>query len=115
MSETCYLKCAVCSSLTEIDSSIVNREILIPVHGGEIIRVYNDDAPELVFCEECSAVVWPKDYAPKAPEILTEKPKKKVAKKKTTKKKKTAKKRLTKQKKQDIISPLSNNEDIKEE
>ena len=31
------------------------------------------------------------------------------------KEKKTAKKRLTKQEKQDIISPLSNNEDIKEE
>ena len=115
MNETCYLKCAVCSSLTEIESGIVNRETLIPVHGGEIVRVYNDDAAELVFCEDCSAVVWPKDYAPKAPEILTEKPKKKTVKKKTTKKKKTAKKRLTKQEKQDIISPLSNNEDIKEE
>ncbi len=115
MSETCYLKCAVCSSLTEINSSIINREIIIPVNGGQVRRIYNDDAPELVFCEECSAVLWPKDYAPKAPEILTKKPKKKVVKKKTTKKKKTAKKRLTKQEKQDIISPLSNNEDIKEE
>ena len=68
-----------------------------------------------MFCKECSEGVSPNDYAPKAPEILTEKHKKKVVKKKTIKKKKNAKKRLTKQEKQDIISPLSNNEDIKEE
>ena len=115
MSDTYYLKCAVCNFLTEIDSNIINREIIIPVNGGEVTRIYNDDASELIFCEDCTAVLWPKDYAPKAPEILTKKPKKKVVKKKTTKKKKTAKKRLTKQEKQDIISPLSNNEDIKEE
>ena len=109
MSDTCYLKCAVCSGLTEIESSIVDREIQIPLHGGDIIRIYNDDSTELVFCEGCSAVVWPKEYAPREPEILKEKPKKKVVKKKTKKKS------LTKSKKQGILRPHSNNEDIKKE
>jgi|TARA_B100000900_G_C20572852_1_gene714031 hypothetical protein len=113
VSDTCYLKCAVCSNLTEIESSIVDRQIHIPVHGGDVIRIYNDDATELVFCENCSAVVWPKEYAPREPEILKEKPKKKTVRKKA--KKKTKKNSLTKSKKQGILRPHSNNEDIKKE
>ena len=86
--KTVFLECQICKFLTEIESLIVHQKrIAQNVYGGEVV-VTTDETPELVSCEQCTAVVWPKEYAPKPPKIFNEKPKKPRKKRLTTKKKK---------------------------
>ena len=35
----------------------------------------HEETKEPVFCEQCTATIWPKEYAIKEPKILKEKPK----------------------------------------
>jgi len=86
--KTVFLECQICKLLTEIESSIIHQKITAKnTYGGEVV-VTTDETPELVFCEQCAAVVWPKEYTPKPPKIFNEKPKKSRKKRLTTKKKK---------------------------
>ena len=85
--ETVFLECQLCKFLTEIESSIVYQKITAKnTYGGEVV-ITTDETPELVSCEQCTAVLWPKEYAPKPPKIFNEKPKK-PRKKRLTKKQK---------------------------
>ena len=86
--KTVFLECQLCKFLTEIESSIVNsKRTAQNTHGGEIV-ITMDETPELVSCEQCTSILWPKEYAPKPPKIFNEKPKKPRKKRLTTKKKK---------------------------
>jgi len=74
--KTVFLECQLCKFLTEIESRIVHQKITAKnTYGGEVV-ITTDETPELVFCEQCTAVLWPKEYAPKPPKIFNEKPKK---------------------------------------
>ena len=86
--KTVFLECQLCKFLTEIESSIVNsKRTAQNTHGGEIV-ITMDETPELVSCEQCTSILWPKEYDPKPPKIFNEKPKKPRKKRLTTKKKK---------------------------
>ena len=71
-----------------MDATTAYREIVSEnTYGGDIIRTI-DETQELLFCEQCTTAIWPKEYAPKPPNIFDEKPKKTRKKRLTTKKKK---------------------------
>ena len=83
--ETVFLECPFCKVLIEMEKSII--EGTFHTFGGKIVKG-EDNTQELVFCESCAASIWPKEYAPKEPKILNQKPKKPRKKRLTTKKKK---------------------------
>ena len=85
--KTVFLECPVCELLTEIEDPNVFQVFAGRTYGGDVTRS-SDETQELVFCEQCTATLWPKEYAVKAPKIFNEKPKKTRKKRLTTKKKK---------------------------
>tara|TARA_R110002020_G_scaffold221213_3_gene429248 strand:+ start:851 stop:1162 length:312 start_codon:yes stop_codon:yes gene_type:complete len=99
--DTVFLECPICKFLNEIeDPSVISKVFAGKAYGGEIVNVSNE-TQELIFCEECTTTIWPKEYAVKTPKILKERPKK------------IKKKRLTSKKKKRIMSPSKDkNEDI---
>ena len=103
---TVFIECPICDFLSEVDSITIYNEVNAKnTYGGEVV-VSTDQVSDLIFCEQCTTVIWPKEYAPKPPNIFEEKPKKKKPKKNT-------KKRLTKKKKSTIIDASKDkNEDI---
>jgi len=85
--KTVFLECPICKFLTEIEDPDIFQVFAGKTYGGDIIRS-TDESQELVFCEQCTAVIWPKEYAVKVPKIFKEKPRKPRKKRLTTKKKK---------------------------
>ena len=100
-----YLECPICNFLNETVHLEPQKEAFMgKAHGGEVVWSFESETKEPMFCEQCTATIWPKEYAVKEPKILKEKPKKP---------KKTRKKRLTKKKKSTIIDASKDkNEDI---
>ena len=66
---------------------ISNQITVENVYGAELVRTI-EKTEELLLCEQCATAIWPKEYAPKEPKILNQKPKKPRKKRLTTKKKK---------------------------
>ena len=86
--ETVFLECPICNFLNEIGSSVISNQITVEnVYGAELVRTI-EKTEELLLCEQCATAIWPKEYAPKEPKILSQKPKKPRKKRLTTKKKK---------------------------
>jgi hypothetical protein len=85
--KTVFLECPICKFLTEIEDPDSFQAFAGKTYGGKVVRS-TDESQELVFCEQCTAAIWPKEYAIKAPKIFNEKPKKPRKKRLTTKKKK---------------------------
>ena len=86
--ETVFLECPICNFLNEIGSSVISNQITVEnVYGAELVRTI-EKTEELLLCEQCATAIWPKEYAPKEPKILNQKPKKPRKKRLTTKKKK---------------------------
>ena len=111
--KTVFLQCGICKHLTETQNFIPQEMVAENTYGANLV-ITNSETQELVFCESCTATIWPKEYAPIPPKVLEEKPKPaRKTKKVSKKKKKVTKKRLTSNKKKRIM-PASNdkNEDI---
>ena len=103
--KTVFIECPICKFLQETDSASVYNEITLKnTYGAEVV-VSSGEVQDIVFCEKCTTVIWPKEYAPKKPNVSSERPKKP--------RKKTTKKRLTKKKKSvKIDASKDKNEDI---
>jgi|TARA_R110000824_G_scaffold107055_2_gene252948 hypothetical protein len=103
--KTAFIECPICKFLQETDSASVYNEITLKnTYGAEVV-VSSSEVQDVVFCEKCTTAIWPKEYAPKKPNVFSERPKKP--------RKKTTKKRLTKKKKSvKIDASKDKNEDI---
>ena len=103
--KTVFLECPICKFLLETDNATIYNEVTLKnTYGGEVV-VSSGEVQDVIFCEKCKTAIWPKEYAPKKPNIFNERPKKP--------RKKTTKKRLTKKKKSGKISASKDkNEDI---
>tara|TARA_R100001082_G_C4355606_1_gene156707 strand:- start:44 stop:376 length:333 start_codon:yes stop_codon:yes gene_type:complete len=86
-----FIECPICNFLNEVVNLEPTKEDFKgKTYGGDVVWSH-EETKEPVFCEQCTATIWPKEYAIKEPKILKEKPKK------------TRRKRLTKKKKSTII------------
>jgi len=86
--KTVFLECQVCKFLTEMEDPNILQVFAGQTYGGDVVRSRDDSAQDLIFCEQCTAAIWPKEYAVKAPKVFDKKPKKPRKKRLTTKKKK---------------------------
>tara|TARA_R100001377_G_scaffold61994_1_gene37933 strand:+ start:1814 stop:2149 length:336 start_codon:yes stop_codon:yes gene_type:complete len=82
--KTVFLECPVCKLLTEIEDPNIFQVFAGKTYGGDVTRS-TDESQDLIFCEQCTATLWPKEYAVRVPKIFDKKPRKKRL---TTKKKK---------------------------